>query len=184
MMGASTPRRIGVQARELSSDDIETAEESGQSAKKPATHMPHDIRRQTGDFTVYKYFFGHVGRTFTIGFFIVEIIWAFLSTFPTVWLNWWAQSNAAEPNERIGYFLGGYAVLQVVAVLSFGVMVWFGLVIVAARSGAPAPSSPGHRHTGAAVPCSLALTLVPSSTGFLKILAYLTGAYPWRSLSE
>ncbi len=112
--------------------DPEAPNKKAQAAKPEA---PEDKRRQTGDFTVYSYYFSHVGRPFTVAFLVVEILWAFLSTFPTVWLNWWAEANVANANTQIGYYLGGYTGLQVAGVLSFGIMVWFGIVVMAGRAG-------------------------------------------------
>jgi hypothetical protein len=45
-----------------------------------------------------------------------------MDLFPAVWLNWWAEANAKEPGQRIGYYLGVYAALQVLAVACFGIL--------------------------------------------------------------
>jgi len=37
---------------------------------------------------------------------------------PEVWVQWWAEYNMTHPNERIGYYLGTYAILGVFACLS------------------------------------------------------------------
>jgi len=95
-----------------------------------------DIRRRTGDLMVYRFFFlENLSLSLTLGLLICEIFWAFLSTFPTVWLKWWSDTNATESDHKIGHFLGGYAGLQAAAVLTFGVVIWLGIVVVAAQSG-------------------------------------------------
>ncbi|KAI8627665.1 multidrug resistance-like protein [Xylariaceae sp. FL1651] len=96
---------------------------------------PADKRRQQGDFSTYSYFFSTIGLHFTTGLLVCEVSWAFLSTFPTVWLKWWADANAEEPNHRIGYYLGVYASLQTLAVTCFGVLILFGMFFVASRIG-------------------------------------------------
>lgn len=97
---------------------------------------PADIRRQSGDLTVWKfYFLENVGVVFTFGLLLAEITWGFISTFPSVWLKWWTDSNGEAPNQKIGPFLGGYAGFQIAATLQFGIVVYFALVLVAAKSG-------------------------------------------------
>ncbi|KAK6815737.1 P-loop containing nucleoside triphosphate hydrolase protein [Apiospora arundinis] len=96
-----------------------------------------DKRRQTGDSTVYRFFFiDNVGVAFSIGLLLAEIVWAFLSTFPTVWLKWWTDADKNNvAGSRFGYYLGGYAGLQTAGMVEFGLVVWFALVMVAAKAG-------------------------------------------------
>ncbi|KAJ9423831.1 P-loop containing nucleoside triphosphate hydrolase protein [Fusarium oxysporum] len=65
---------------------------------------------------------------------VLEIIWAFLESFPTIWLKFWTDDNA-NGNDQAGYYLGIYAALQVTAVIWFAVLIWFVIVLVAAKSG-------------------------------------------------
>lgn len=96
---------------------------------------PEDKRRQRGDSAVYGFFLKAVGIPFAIGLLMSEISWAFLSTFSTVWLNYWSEANREHPNQRIGYYLGVYSALQVLGVISFGTMIMFGMLFVASRTG-------------------------------------------------
>ncbi|KAJ8107918.1 hypothetical protein ONZ43_g6583 [Nemania bipapillata] len=52
-----------------------------------------------------------------------------------VWLNWWTEANTKEPNSRIGYYLGVYATLQILAVISFGILTLIGIFSIASRVG-------------------------------------------------
>lgn len=111
-----------------------------QDASKPKTTptspaSPTDKRRQRGDFSVYAYFFSTLGWHSFTTLLICEASWTFLSAFPTVWLNWWANANAEEPNQRIGYYLGVYACLQVMAVICFGTLMLIGMYFIASRVG-------------------------------------------------
>lgn len=123
--------------------DPDCIEETHEIVRQSSTHKvspkipsaPDDKRRQTGDLSVYAYFFVSLGLYFTIALVLCEVLWAFISTFPSVWLNWWVESNAAQPNQRIGYYLGVYAALQILAVASFGGLILFGMLFIAARSG-------------------------------------------------
>lgn len=41
-----------------------------------------DKRRQLGDATVYKYYFGSIGVPFALTLLVLEVVWAFLQSFP------------------------------------------------------------------------------------------------------
>jgi ATP-binding cassette, subfamily C (CFTR/MRP), member 1 len=118
-----------------------TADSKTESTDKPRA-IPEDKRRQLGDSLVYSYFLGVLGPSALAGLLVCEVLWVFLSTFPSrsmvvkdwirlelmralqaVWLSWWTESNAEEPNQRIGYYLGVYAALQVLAVICFGTLI-------------------------------------------------------------
>lgn len=77
-------------------DDIRAAEESKESAdiRTPpeekittAAEEREDKRRQVGDWTVYRYYFGSVGFFTTLAFALAGLIWAVLSTFPSKLAN-------------------------------------------------------------------------------------------------
>ncbi|KAL7922301.1 multidrug resistance-like protein [Trichoderma austrokoningii] len=102
--------------------------------KAKQVEIKDDKRRQTGDSTVYKYYFGSIGTVFIVTLLVLEVIWAFLQSFPTVWLEFWSDSNAQGHN-RAGLYLGVFAILQVVGVFWFALLIWFVLVTIAAKSG-------------------------------------------------
>ncbi|KAF2001413.1 multidrug resistance-like protein [Amniculicola lignicola CBS 123094] len=89
-----------------------------------------DKLRQLGDWSVYNYYFKTIGWLTTTLFLFLALCWAFFQTFPTVWLKWFADSNARESNKRTGYYLGVYTVLQV-----SGLVAMFAFCIIAKRSG-------------------------------------------------
>ncbi|KAG5656426.1 hypothetical protein KAF25_000013 [Fusarium avenaceum] len=94
----------------------------------------NDKRRQRGDSTVYRYYFSSTGTSFMIVLLVLEITWAFLESFPTIWLKFWSDDNV-KGNDQSGYYLGVYAALQVTGVVWFAVLIWFVIVQVAAKSG-------------------------------------------------
>ncbi|KAJ5702177.1 hypothetical protein N7488_009725 [Penicillium malachiteum] len=47
------------------------------------------------------------------------ILWGFLNTFTTLWIQWWSDSNDRDPNGRIGWYLGFYTAFTVVGILFF-----------------------------------------------------------------
>ncbi|KAF5605003.1 multidrug resistance-associated 1 [Fusarium pseudocircinatum] len=110
----------GGEAPTLESDDIkEQASKLAQATPKQQANE-EDTRRQRGDSTVYRYYFSSTGGLFVIVLLVLEIIWAFLESFPTIWLKFWTDDNASG-NDQAGYYLGIYAALQVTAVIWFAV---------------------------------------------------------------
>lgn len=65
----------------------ETVKQQGQP-KGQGTEAPGDKRRQRGDFTVYRFFFGQIGLWLTVAMLVVEISWAFLENFPSKALSY------------------------------------------------------------------------------------------------
>ncbi|KAB5575558.1 P-loop containing nucleoside triphosphate hydrolase protein [Coniochaeta sp. 2T2.1] len=116
-------------------DQSSDRSEEGPKTKAAAPAHPTDKRRQRGDMKVYSYFFSTLGLTSLAALLTCEVSWTFLSAFPTVWLNWWAIANAESPNQRIGYYLGVYAALQILATLSFGILMLTGIYFIASRVG-------------------------------------------------
>ncbi|KAK2037213.1 multidrug resistance-like protein [Colletotrichum somersetense] len=94
-------------------------------AKKTTKIIPEeeDKRRQLGDWSVYGYYFGTVGALLVVIMLFLQITWAFFSTFPTVWLNFWTDANAEAPGQRDAYYLGVYAAFQIGGVFSFAVLI-------------------------------------------------------------
>ncbi|KPM35071.1 ABC transporter C family member 3 [Neonectria ditissima] len=105
------------------------------SRVKPSEAQELDKRRQIGDRTVYRYYFSSIGYPFLWALLALEVIWAFLESFPTIWLKFWTDANPDGEDRRTGYYLGTYAALQAIGVVWFAILIWFVLVIIAARSG-------------------------------------------------
>ncbi|GKU18087.1 unnamed protein product [Fusarium langsethiae] len=93
-----------------------------------------DARRQRGDSTVYRYYFSSTGGLFMVTLLGLEIIWTFLGSFPTIWLKFWTDDNE-KGNDRAAYYLGIYAALQIIGVIWFAILIWFVIVVIAAKSG-------------------------------------------------
>ncbi|KAF1972252.1 putative multidrug resistance protein [Bimuria novae-zelandiae CBS 107.79] len=100
-----------------------------------AQEVPLDKSRQLGDFQVYRYYFAALSWAVAAIFFVLQISWAFLSCFPTIWLKWWTDDNARHPNERNAYYIGVYTALQVVGLISSGLVTWWSFNIMAVNTG-------------------------------------------------
>ncbi|CAI0646944.1 unnamed protein product [Colletotrichum noveboracense] len=107
---------------------------TGKEAAKTAAET-EDKRRQLGDWSVYNYYFGSVGAILVAVMLLLQMSWAFFSTFPTVWLKFWTDHNVDNAASDSAYYLGVYAALQVSGVVCFAILIWFVLVPIASRSG-------------------------------------------------
>ncbi|KAI9736588.1 MAG: hypothetical protein M1818_006099 [Claussenomyces sp. TS43310] len=131
---------------EHNKDTRTTQSETPDAGQKP-TYVPGKVRvdlrgetlggkaRQVGDWAVYRYYLRIIGWRHSAIFFLVQVSNAFFSSFPTVWLKWWASSNEAHPNRRAGFYLGVYTAFQLVGLIVAGALPLFTFTVMAARSG-------------------------------------------------
>ncbi|KUM61871.1 hypothetical protein ACN42_g5227 [Penicillium freii] len=87
-----------------------------------AASDPRDRRK--GELGAYKYYFASLGfRKLGLAVFLV-VSYVFFSSFPQIWLQWWTASNVDHPNNRLGYWIGVYAVFGFLAVFSLIAASW------------------------------------------------------------
>ncbi|KAI2695821.1 hypothetical protein CBS147317_7957 [Penicillium roqueforti] len=87
-----------------------------------AASDPRDPRK--GELGEYKYHFASLGfRKLGLAVFLV-VSYVFFSSFPQIWLEWWTASNVDHPNNRLGYWIGVYAVFGFLAVFSLITASW------------------------------------------------------------
>jgi len=94
-----------------------------------------DANRRTGDFSVYGYYTKTVGRSTVISFVAAICGFVFAITFPQIWLGWWSTANADHPNQKLGYYLGIYALLGVGGLACLVVGCWQLLVTMVPQAG-------------------------------------------------
>ncbi|KAF3939696.1 hypothetical protein ABW19_dt0206417 [Dactylella cylindrospora] len=97
--------------------------------------VTEDAARQSGDRTLYTYLFSKIGWKLTSAFLFLEVLWAFFTAFPTVWLKWWSDANEKTPNANAGLYIGVYAVLQISGLISWGLLTWCCFDVMARKSG-------------------------------------------------
>ncbi|KAL7963372.1 P-loop containing nucleoside triphosphate hydrolase protein [Trichoderma compactum] len=167
-----TAKRAIAPNPEVQQDEVISESRAGASTPKveykaKQVEIKDDKRRQLGDSTVYKYYFGSIGPIFIIILLSLEIVWAFLQSFP--------NSNS-QGHTRSGLYLGVFSALQIIGVFWFALLIWFVLVVVAAKSGV----SLHHRLLSAVVRFSqdigildnnLPLALVVTIASFFGVLA-------------
>ncbi|OJJ47369.1 hypothetical protein ASPZODRAFT_64884 [Penicilliopsis zonata CBS 506.65] len=78
-----------------------------------------DFSRRDGSWEVYTYYTKSAGPWITATFIGSFMISNFLSTFSTLWIQWWSDSNSKDPNGKIGWYLGFYTAFTVIGTLLF-----------------------------------------------------------------
>ncbi|RDW82953.1 hypothetical protein BP5796_04444 [Coleophoma crateriformis] len=92
-------------------------------------------KRQLGDLSIYSYYFKSIGVLPTIFFFLGCANYGFLDSFPTVWLKWWADANAQQPNKDVGMYMGIYSFLQGAGLVTLAFVVFHCLTTMVINSG-------------------------------------------------
>lgn len=59
--------------------------------------LQQDLSHQSGDIRLYGYYLEAIGWLNAVGFAISDGIFAFCSTFPTVWLRCWSEEETDGP---------------------------------------------------------------------------------------
>jgi ABC-type multidrug transport system fused ATPase/permease subunit len=84
--------------------------------KKEAAVKEHDKTRQEGDIDTYMYYIKSVGWGPTMIFIVAMAAFVFCLSFPSIWLKWWTTS--ADPAGQKNYYMGIYAMLGAIAMIS------------------------------------------------------------------
>ena len=104
-------------------------------AVMPETGNAAVMNRQTGDTSVYGYYLRSAGLWGPIIFTSSMAIYAFCDSFPNVWLKWWTEANARNPNTGSGKWLGVYGALSGAAVISLLGGAWQFFIVTITKSG-------------------------------------------------
>ncbi|KAB8290460.1 hypothetical protein EYC80_010891 [Monilinia laxa] len=78
-----------------------------------------DLNRQTGDASVYHYYFASIGWVPTGLFFLCVFVFGAASKLPEFALTYWTRAVAVEGNEANPYWLGIYGMLSGVSLIGF-----------------------------------------------------------------
>ncbi|KAI1735611.1 putative ABC multidrug transporter [Xylaria scruposa] len=106
------------------------------SATKSTATEVNDRARQNGDTTVYKIYFRSMGLLLTGSFFFLGISYGFFENFPTVWLSYWAADSVkVQPQHTNAYYIGLYALFQILAMVSLVSLAFLLLLTGVSRAG-------------------------------------------------
>ncbi|KAI0879864.1 P-loop containing nucleoside triphosphate hydrolase protein [Annulohypoxylon maeteangense] len=105
---------------------------------KPNTpDIAEEQERITGDIAVYVHYFSRINKIITAAVISFGAGWGFFSNFTTIWLKFWSEDvTSAHPLRTNSFYIGIYALLQTMTLLSlfFVCIVSFRTMIV--QSGA------------------------------------------------
>ena len=116
-------------------EDAEDAVDAGSPTKQPPSDDDDklkDLTRQTGDITVYKYWFKHIGWTPAAIFLGFKITLTFAATFPQVWLKFWTDDGGTVSAK---YFIV-YILLALITLFATAASIWAMLILIAPSTAA------------------------------------------------
>lgn len=94
-----------------------------------------EANKRTGDLAIYAYYAKSVGLFAVVTFIVAMCAYVFCISFPQIWLGWWAAANAQRPNQKLGYYLGIYAMLGVMGLVSLIISCWQIIITMVPQSG-------------------------------------------------
>ncbi|KAJ3553202.1 hypothetical protein NPX13_g10939 [Xylaria arbuscula] len=107
---------------------------SGKMGKKKE---PTAQKLMVADRQVYRTYFGSIGPTHVTIFLVFGVIFAFTLRFPAVWVQWWStdESSPLPRDHTTGYWVGLYAFLSVLPLITVGLWVGHTILTIIPKSG-------------------------------------------------
>lgn len=115
-------------------DSLHKTSEPEPSSNREKDAALADLARKVGDWRLYLYYFNTMGWALTTIFILVSIAFTFCYNFPTIWLQWWSESESSHPGEHQVMYLVVYAVLGLLAIILMSASVWVLIVEMVPRS--------------------------------------------------
>ncbi|KAM0812152.1 putative ABC transporter FUM19 [Seiridium cardinale] len=85
---------------------------------------------------VYRYYVKAIGRGMAVVYVVLALAYGFLYTFPYIWAKWWTDANATDPSTgQDAYYMGIYALLQVLCLTVLTIFAWHAVVTIITASG-------------------------------------------------
>ncbi|KAF5565480.1 ABC transporter [Fusarium phyllophilum] len=98
------------------------------------TEAKADLRRPTGDWSIYSFYAHATGRYNTIAFLCLCLCCAFCYQFSTVWIQWWSDATTSVGRKSNGFYLGIYALLCALGLSTLYLACWTSMVTMVTRS--------------------------------------------------
>ncbi|CAF3522690.1 unnamed protein product [Fusarium graminearum] len=93
-----------------------------------------DLRRPTGDWTIYSFYARACGRFNAIAFLCLCLSCAFCYQFSTIWVQWWSDATEDASRRSDGFYLGIYALLCALGLSTLYLACWTSMVTMVTRS--------------------------------------------------
>ncbi|KAF5228301.1 hypothetical protein FAUST_11176 [Fusarium austroamericanum] len=93
-----------------------------------------DLRRPTGDWTIYSFYARACGQFSAIAFLCLCLSCAFCYQFSTIWVQWWSDATEDASRRSDGFYLGIYALLCALGLSTLYLACWTSMVTMVTRS--------------------------------------------------
>ncbi|KAJ5674930.1 ABC transporter integral membrane type 1 [Penicillium maclennaniae] len=128
-------------SRRTVEDDLEITAVADPNMHRPLSLAALDLEmpppqdgRRTGDMSIYWYYIQILGFWRSLIFILLIASYVVGITFPTIWVEWWTASNLKHPNSMLGYWLGVYGWIAVMAVSTLVLACWHLMSNLVARA--------------------------------------------------
>jgi ABC-type multidrug transport system fused ATPase/permease subunit len=91
-----------------------------------------DSSRRVGDRAVYMHYFRSINRLAITSFAVLALVSGFCTNFSPIWISYWAADAFHQPKS---FYIGIYALLRVVEIMTIGTAAAIGLTLVVSSSG-------------------------------------------------
>ncbi|ETS77362.1 hypothetical protein PFICI_11236 [Pestalotiopsis fici W106-1] len=98
------------------------------SDSEESESVPLDSERQRGNWAVYSYYCRSAGLLSVVIWITCSMLAAVFTGVTTIWVEIWTDENQKHPNQRLGYYLGIYALFMVLSNLAMGGELWYSFI--------------------------------------------------------
>ncbi|KAI8230251.1 ABC transporter atnG [Colletotrichum sp. SAR 10_77] len=113
-------------------DRIQQNEDLSAAGKTSETKDEDATRRQSGDFSLYKFYLRSIGPALTITFILAAATYIFLGFMPNIWLRIWTERGTNDGSR--GAYFGAYLAFCIGTVLFSGLAIGLFFVVVIPHS--------------------------------------------------
>ncbi|KAJ5946543.1 hypothetical protein N7454_003382 [Penicillium verhagenii] len=107
------------------------------SIEKEKEAIPEEpVKRDNGgDLGIYTYYLNAIGYLPALVFVVAMAGFVFCISFPSIWVQWWAESDTAHPRAQLAYYLGIYVMLGCLAMICLLLGSWQMIITMVPKSG-------------------------------------------------
>jgi ABC-type multidrug transport system fused ATPase/permease subunit len=109
--------------------------EKTEPSKEDSAVKETDLSRQEGDAAVHKFYAKAAGLRSVVFFLFALAVSAATDALSQIWVVWWTEAIAEDPDESNGKWLGVYAALGIIGVLANFLAAWEIFITVITKTG-------------------------------------------------